>query len=234
MSWKILTIVLGFAGIAATAVPAEAQLYSWRDDAGRFVVSDRKLEATAQTFAIRGANRFRSTRPVVASRAAQFESLIAEHAAANNVNPDLVRAVIQAESAFNPRARSHKGAMGLMQLMPATAAELGVTNAYDPEQNIRGGVRYLAQLLARFDWNVELALAAYNAGPTAVDRYGAVPPYRETREYVRKIGQTTAGDAPAAATPATRLYKLVEMVDGREVTRYSNVPTAGAAPVTAR
>ena len=98
-----------------------------------------------------------------------YESLIKENAAAHGVNPHLVRAVIQQESGFNPNARSNKGAMGLMQLMPATAAELGVTDPYNPSENIRGGVAYLKGLLVKFQQNVELALAAYNAGPTAVD-----------------------------------------------------------------
>ena len=130
-----------------------------------------------------------------------------------------MRAVIQAESAFNPMARSIKGAMGLMQLMPATAIAYGVTNAYDPVQNIRAGVAYLRSLLERYSQNEELALAAYNAGPTAVAKYGAVPPYRETRNYVAKI-RNDAGARPAP----TRVYKVVEIKDGREVVRYTNTP----------
>ena len=120
-------------------------------------------------------------------RAGKFESLIVESAAQHGLRADLVRAVIQAESAFNPLARSPKGAMGLMQLMPATAAELGVTDAYDPAQNIRGGVTYLKSLLVQFSDNEELALAAYNAGPGAVSRHGGIPPYQETQNYVRRV-----------------------------------------------
>ena len=130
-----------------------------------------------------------------------------------------MRAVIQAESAFNPMARSVKGAIGLMQLMPATAIAYGVTNAYDPVQNIRAGVAYLRSLLERYSQNEELALAAYNAGPTAVAKYGAVPPYRETRSYVAKI-RNDAGARPAP----TRVYKVVEIKDGREIVRYTNTP----------
>ena len=138
---------------------------------------------------------FRTTRPL-SKRAAEYQGLIEEHAALNTVNPDLVRAVIQAESAFNPRAVSPKGAMGLMQLMPATAAEFGVTDAFNPAQNIRAGVTYLKQLLDTYDGRVELALAAYNAGPGAVKKYGGkVPPYRETQNYVARIqGSTSSGD----------------------------------------
>jgi len=111
-----------------------------------------------------------------------------EHAARQyRVDPALVRAVIHAESGFNPRARSHKGAQGLMQLMPATARELGVRNAMLPDENIRGGARYLAALLARFRHDITLAAAAYNAGPEAVQRYAGVPPYAETRVYVQRV-----------------------------------------------
>ena len=116
---------------------------------------------------------------------AHVDALITEAAARHDVDPNLVRAVIKVESAYKPKARSHKGAMGLMQLMPATAREYGVRNAYDPAENINAGVKHLRMLLDRFD--VRLAVAAYNAGAGAVQRYGGIPPYRETRDYVRKV-----------------------------------------------
>jgi len=109
-------------------------------------------------------------------------------AKSNHVDPALVRALIHAESAFNSKATSHAGAQGLMQLMPATAKELGVDNALNPTQNIRGGVKYLSQLLQQFKGNINLATAAYNAGPNAVKKYNGIPPYKETQVYVKRVG----------------------------------------------
>lgn len=117
----------------------------------------------------------------------RFDRLIAEAATTYGVDVDLIRAVIKAESNFNPRARSPVGAEGLMQLMPALQQDFGITDPFDPRQNVMGGVRYLAKLLDMHGGNVALALASYNAGPGNVARYGGIPPFRETRNYVRKI-----------------------------------------------
>ncbi|ANG63172.1 lytic transglycosylase [Marinobacterium aestuarii] len=116
-----------------------------------------------------------------------YAQLVRKAAAEHRVDPALVRALIHAESAFNPAAVSHMGAQGLMQLMPATAASLGVENSFDAQQNIEGGVKHLADLLSAFKGNARLAVAAYNAGAGAVRKYGGVPPYAETQVYVERV-----------------------------------------------
>jgi soluble lytic murein transglycosylase-like protein len=213
-----LTIVLGL------AAPAAAQIYSWRDVDGKLVLSNqpRPDRGAQTTYEVHGASSVKATVPVASTRkSAPYEAAISEHSRRQGVAADLVRAVIQVESAFNPTAVSTKGAMGLMQLMPATAVELGVTNPFDPDQNIRGGVTYLKRLLNRYDQKVELALAAYNAGMGNVEKYGAVPPFKETRNYVDKITKAAPAGPPVSSKT---LYKWIELVDGKAVTKISNKP----------
>ena len=153
----------------------------------------------------------------------ELDELIETHARSQSLDPDLVRAVVAVESSYDPTARSRKGAMGLMQLMPATAQSLDVADPYDPEENLRGGTAYLRRMLDRFGGDLELALAGYNAGPEAVDRYNGLPPYPETHGYVDRVLRRFRGEGlpPGAAAvagprPGRRTY-LSRDANGRLV-----------------
>jgi hypothetical protein len=153
-------------------------------------------------------------RPAVSIDRDGAEKLVREAAERHHVDPALVRAVIETESNWNPSARSHKGAIGLMQLIPTTAQRFGVNDAFNPKQNVDAGVRYLKTLLERYNGNLDLALAAYNAGEGAVDRAHGVPSYRETRNYVQRVqdayfrpGSGRSGDA---YNRANRIHREVE------------------------
>ncbi len=230
--------------LASLAEPATAQIYSWRDATGSLVYSDHRPreQGPVQSFKVFG-TPFRSTRAAEKRYVNSYDGIIEKHAATYSVSPQLVRAVIQVESGFNPKAVSAKGAMGLMQLMPSTAIEMGVRNPFDPDENIRAGVAYLRQLLNRYPGDLQLALAAYNAGPEKVARYGSrVPPFRETRRYVSQVTTNAAGGgaapsgstarrrpavATAKASPAPRIYKYWERTpDGRLIQKFSDTKPA--------
>jgi len=214
--------LLIFTVVVCTASPAAAQIYSWRDADGKLVLSDKPRPDKGQqtTYEAHSAASIATIAQVSRDKSAPYERSINAHSERLGVAADLVRAVIQVESAFNPVAVSNKGAMGLMQLMPETARELGVANPFNPDQNIRGGVTYLKQLLDRYDNKIELALAAYNAGIGNVEKYGAVPPFKETRAYVNKITKA------APPVPKNVIYKWIDVVDGKPVTKFSNKPPA--------
>ena len=201
-------------------------------------IADVPRRAAPATAHVRGTTAIRAMHTAVAAPARRpsatpetmVDEIILREATRHGVRPELVRAVIQVESAFNPHARSAKGAMGLMQLMPTTASDLRVVNPYDPEQNIRGGVAYLRRLLDRYDNDEELALAAYNAGPGTVARYGnQVPPFRETRAYLQRVRSTTSvinHGRSARRVNGQIIYESHELVDGRRILTYSDVPRA--------
>lgn len=156
-----------------------------------------------------------------------YHPIINQKAKENEVDPSLVTAVIKAESNGNPHAVSRKGAMGLMQLMPGTADDLQVKNPFDPEENIDGGTRYLRYLIERFNGNLTLALAAYNAGPKTVEKHGSVPPIAETKHYVRKVLAIYKGKTDISFSGLNRMkksepiYKII-MDDGTVL--FTNFP----------
>lgn len=190
MSPRAALLVLS-AAVAGLTGPAGAQVYRYTDENGITVLTDVKPAA----------GRYRDVRNVgcygtciegvdwsaTPLRTADYADEVRAAAEVHGVDAALVRAIMHAESWFDAGAVSHAGAEGLMQLMPATQQRFGVTDPFDPVANIAAGTAYLAELLALFDGDWELAVAAYNAGPTAVTRYGGVPPYAETEEYLRRV-----------------------------------------------
>jgi soluble lytic murein transglycosylase-like protein len=162
--------------------------------------------------------------PEPETRGPDYLREIADAARRYGVPDRLVSAVIRAESGFNARAVSRKGAQGLMQLMPSTASILGVRNSFDPRENIEGGVRHLRGLIDRFPNNLPFAIAAYNAGEKAVTTYHGIPPYPETQEYVSKVMRFYGGAVQGGETAPTRIYQKFEK-DG--TVTYTNIPPRG-------
>lgn len=231
----ILIATLVSWAITFSATPAQGQIVSYMDGSGKrvFVNSDPAppkaapkvplLRTSADGVTPRTPRTAFSTPEMSALERAnreKIEDMIREVSARYRVDPALVRAVIETESNWNSGAVSRKGAQGLMQLVPGTAQELGVNNAFDPKQNLDGGVRYLHALLERYNGDLDRALAAYNAGPHAVDRAGGVPQYRETRDYVHKVTDSYfrpgSDRLPRAFDTPRPIYREVS-TDGRVV-----------------
>jgi len=177
--------------VACTGGVAHADIYSFVDAAGVTHFTNVPVDGRYRLLLATPPEEREAAAPKVANwlaKSAEFDPFIEKAARSHGVRPELVRAVIVAESAFNPNAVSNRGAVGLMQLRPATAHRYGVANAFDPEQNIKAGVHYLRDLMTRYGNNLELTLAAYNAGEDAVERYGhSIPPFAETRHYVPTV-----------------------------------------------
>ena len=159
----------------------QAEIYQYVGPNGTIALTNVPSDARYRKIEVESA-RFHS---ILSER--ELEPLIKRHSSQQQLHPALIRAVIRAESNFDPRAVSRAGAVGLMQLMPQTAVRLDVRDMFDPDENVGGGTKYLRQLLDRFHGNLPLALAAYNAGENIVDRYQSLPPIDETRQYVRKV-----------------------------------------------
>ena len=201
--------------LGLVASPCRADIYAYTDTSGTThfsnVPNDTRYKLIIRTPVESPAGTPADAQRAAAwlARSAQYDAAISRAADAANVQAELVRAVIVVESGFNPRAISRRGAVGLMQLLPSTARRFGAFNAFDPEQNIRAGAHYLAELIARYGSSkLELVLAAYNAGENAVARYGGrVPPFKETRAYVpnvlrmyRALLAQSAASAPGSET----------------------------------
>ncbi len=190
-----LTACLVFGSLALCARPASAQIAKISDDSGRRFFINANPAPAKLPVASKHTNIYLPSEVSLSgrSRAAMdvdrdgVEKLVREAAERHRMDPALVRAVIETESNWNPKAFSHKGAGGLMQLIPTTAQRYGAYDVFDPQQNIDAGVKYLRTLLERYNGNLDLALAAYNAGEGAVDRAHGVPGFRETRNYVQKV-----------------------------------------------
>ncbi|MGV6827260.1 MAG: lytic transglycosylase domain-containing protein [bacterium] len=182
--------LIAIATIAMAGI-ASADIYRYQDREGRTYLTDKPMHGKRYTLVKKydfGHARKGWTPTLLKQRKQEFSPLIERIASQNEIHPELVHAIVRAESAYDSDALSPKGAVGLMQLMPATAERYAVTNRNDPEQNLSGGTRYLRDLLNQFDNDLELALAAYNAGENRVIQYGyQVPPFKETQQYVRKV-----------------------------------------------
>jgi hypothetical protein len=201
-----LACAIGLA--TATAGSAEAQVYT-RRNANGVVEATNVPDSAGFNLTYPGKGTLIHSRGFQRNRAywSMYDHHVDEAARLHQVSTDLVKAVIAVESEFDQWAVSSKGARGLMQLMPDTARRLGVGDSFDARQNIFAGTQYLRQMLDRFGGDVDLALAAYNAGPNAVLRYGGVPPYRETRGYVQKVqSQLGAGFSPSPASSTAAFY----------------------------
>lgn len=215
-------VVILLAVLAVLAIPTRAQIASYVDEHGNLVYINKGPAphgggSSAAHEALRSDSR---TAPP-----ARLERIVDEVAERHKVDPALVNAVISTESSWNPQAISDKGAMGLMQLIPGTAERFGVGNPFDAAQNIEGGTAYLKTLLNRYNGDLTLSLAAYNAGEQAVDRSGGLPPFRETRQYVRKVKDAYfrpgSGRNPASGWTPPRI-PIRKTVDAQGQVVYTN------------
>jgi Transglycosylase SLT domain len=210
---KALSAALILGALSLLAVPSQAQIASSIDLDGRRLFINAEPPVTLSLSAAKHKNIYLPreapfagrTHPAVTMDRDGVEKLVREAADRHRVDPALIRAVIQTESNWNPIALSNKGAGGLMQLIPTTARRFGVSDVFNPQQNIDGGVHYLKTLLDRYNGNLDMALAAYNAGEGAVDRARGIPSFRETRNYVQKV--QSAYNHPSSGRLSDTLFR---------------------------
>jgi soluble lytic murein transglycosylase len=199
---------------------AGAEIYKYVDESGVVMLTDTPTGGKATL--VEGPKKKTSKGSAVSSKGNDVQHIIAKKADKYSLDPALINAVIRTESAYDTHAISHKGAMGLMQLMPGTARELGVNNPFNPEENIDGGVRYLKKLIKKYDGDVTRALAAYNAGPRRAESSRKLP--KETRNYIKKIYSIYNGERRLSLTPEkeTAIYRVV--LDDGQVLFTNNPP----------
>ena len=193
MNRLILCLMTGV--LLLTGMPAAAEIFKYKDRSGNIHFTDKPFKKGSGLRLVWRSGSDRRFGPIsrldagsMKQNQVRYAGMINSVAKSTRIRPELLHAVVRAESAYDPKARSPKGAEGLMQLMPATASRYNVTDSLDPEQNLKGGALYLRDLLERYDSDLMLSLAAYNAGENAVKRYGnQVPPFPETQKYVRKV-----------------------------------------------
>jgi len=220
----LLTLVI----VMFAFTESQADIYRYVLDDGTVYFTNASLQGRGKAISFQNAEG-KKKKPYIKGN--NFQYLAAKKARQHNIDPRLVKAVIKAESNWNPDAVSPKGAMGLMQLMPGTASDLGVADPFDPKQNIDGGIRYLKYLLERFDGILTLALAAYNAGPKVVERVRAVPSIPETVTYVNRVmyyygasGNAVAEQPSLIKKRKDRIHRIV-LSDGTVLFTNSVLPT---------
>ncbi len=219
MRWT-LNIILARALFAAAAAAAHADIYQYVDEngvvhftnvPGSSVKRPKRVHAEPRTSSLGSLASARASEPARRTGApgvvpASYHDYINTACEKYGVDPSLVHALVKVESDYNPFALSNKGAMGLMQLMPQTATDMNVRNSFSPQENVEGGVRYLRYLLDRYEGNLSLALAAYNSGETSVKRWGTVPPFKETKDYVKKVLGIYHGTGKTTLAPRYTIY----------------------------
>ena len=205
--------------------PLHAQaLYSYTDESGVRVFTNMAPTHTVEDLVVTGSVPIHAL-PNAQQKSISIDAIIEKYATHYQLDPSLIRSIIETESNFNPKAVSPKGARGLMQLMPATAERLGVENSFDPEQNIQGGVKHFRSLLDTFDNNLVLSLAAYNAGENLVQRLGRVPEIKETRDYVKLVTQRYGKtDLDIQAREEKMRRQTYRYIDDSGILHLTNIP----------
>ncbi|MBN1571179.1 MAG: lytic transglycosylase domain-containing protein [Acidobacteria bacterium] len=223
---QIFLLLLTFLSIGAANGTLQAQHFSYVDEDGIRVFTNIAPVKPVFDLRISGSVPSESAPVPPADNTGSYDAIIEKYANQYNLDPSLIRSIIATESGFNPRAVSPKGARGLMQLMPATAERLGVNNSFDPEENIRGGVKHFRFLMDSFSNDLSLSLAAYNAGENLVQRLGRVPEIRETKKYIESItsrlGKNSLDTSPQDAPEHPKTWRCI---DESGVTHLSNIPS---------